>query len=145
MDIKEITELGIEVAIVIGGGNIFRGVAGAMNGMDRVQGDHMGMLATVMNGVALTDYLNRRNIPTELFSAFEISGHVQGYRRDLAMQKMPSKDIETMQQMATTIGDPVRLAELLRSIYWTPPPPSHITLPIEDLPWAKVFKKQSQM
>ena len=52
-DIKEIVEKGIEVAIVIGGGNIFRGVAGASNGMDRVQGDHMGMLATVINGLAL--------------------------------------------------------------------------------------------
>ena len=49
-DIKQITNLGVEVAIVIGGGNIFRGVAGASNGMDRVQADHMGMLATVING-----------------------------------------------------------------------------------------------
>ena len=56
-DIKEITELGVEVAIVIGGGNIFRGVAGAMHGMDRVQGDHMGMLATVINGLALQNEL----------------------------------------------------------------------------------------
>ena len=52
LEIKEITEKGVEVAIVIGGGNIFRGVAGASNGMDRVQGDHMGMLATVINGFA---------------------------------------------------------------------------------------------
>ena len=55
--IKQITEQGIEVAIVIGGGNIFRGVAGASNGMDRVQGDHMGMLATVINGLALQSAL----------------------------------------------------------------------------------------
>ena len=56
-DIKEIVEQGVEVAIVIGGGNIFRGVSGASNGMDRVQGDHMGMLATVINGLALQSAL----------------------------------------------------------------------------------------
>jgi len=58
------------------------------------------------------------------------------------MKKLPPKDVETMQQMALTFGDPVNLAELLRSIYWTPPPPPHIEVPVEDLPWAKVFKKQ---
>ena len=52
-DIKQLTEKGVEIAIVIGGGNIFRGLAGASKGMDRVQGDHMGMLATVINGLAL--------------------------------------------------------------------------------------------
>ena len=52
-DIKQLTEKWLEIAIVIGGGNIFRGLAGASKGMDRVQGDHMGMLATVINGLAL--------------------------------------------------------------------------------------------
>ena len=52
-DIKQLTDKGVEIAIVIGGGNIFRGLAGASKGMDRVQGDHMGMLATVINGLAL--------------------------------------------------------------------------------------------
>ena len=59
-EIKEVVEKGVEVAIVIGGGNIFRGVAGAANGMDRVQGDHMGMLATCINGLALQSALRRR-------------------------------------------------------------------------------------
>ena len=67
-DIKHITNLGTELAIVIGGGNIFRGVAGASNGMDRVQGDHMGMLATVINGLALQSALENENIPTRLQS-----------------------------------------------------------------------------
>ena len=66
--IKQITEQGIEVAIVIGGGNIFRGVAGASNGMDRVQGDHMGMLATVINGLALLSALENAGVPTRLQS-----------------------------------------------------------------------------
>ena len=71
-DIKAITDLGVEVAIVIGGGNIFRGVAGASNGMDRVQGDHMGMLATVINGLALQGALEDASIPTRLQSAIHI-------------------------------------------------------------------------
>ncbi len=71
-DVKAITDLGVEVAIVIGGGNIFRGVAGASNGMDRVQGDHMGMLATVINGLALQGALEDSGIPTRLQSAIHI-------------------------------------------------------------------------
>ena len=71
--IKQITEQGIEVAIVIGGGNIFRGVAGASNGMDRVQGDHMGMLATVINGLALQSALENAGVPTRLQSAVKIN------------------------------------------------------------------------
>lgn len=71
-DIKTLTDKGVEVAIVIGGGNIFRGVAGASNGMDRVQGDHMGMLATVINGLALQGALEDAGIPTRLQSAIHI-------------------------------------------------------------------------
>lgn len=72
-EIKEIVDLGIEIAIVIGGGNIFRGVAGAANGMDRVQGDHMGMLATVINGLALQSALEEQGIKTRLQSAIEMN------------------------------------------------------------------------
>jgi len=72
-DIKAITATGVEVAIVIGGGNIFRGVAGASKGMDRVQGDHMGMLATVINGLALQGALEDQGIPTRLQSAIKIN------------------------------------------------------------------------
>ena len=68
-DIKTITDKGIEVAIVIGGGNIFRGVSGASKGMDRVQGDYMGMLATVINGLALQGALEDADIPTRLQTA----------------------------------------------------------------------------
>ncbi|MFT7082511.1 MAG: uridylate kinase, partial [Nonlabens sp.] len=72
-EIKEVTDLGVEVAVVIGGGNIFRGVAGASNGMDRVQGDHMGMLATVINGLALQSALEDAGVPTRLQSAIKIN------------------------------------------------------------------------
>lgn len=72
-EIKKITTLNVEVAIVIGGGNIFRGVAGASKGMDRVQADHMGMLATVINGLALQSALEDAEIPTRLQSAIKIN------------------------------------------------------------------------
>ena len=72
-EIKKITTMGVEVAIVIGGGNIFRGVAGASKGMDRVQADHMGMLATVINGLALQSALEDADIPTRLQSAIKIN------------------------------------------------------------------------
>ncbi|MGM5631646.1 UMP kinase [Apibacter raozihei] len=64
--IKEISELGVEVAIVIGGGNIFRGMTGAATGIDRVQGDYMGMLATVINGMALQSALESTGVKTRL-------------------------------------------------------------------------------
>lgn len=84
-DIKDITEKGIEVAIVIGGGNIFRGVAGASNGMDRVQGDHMGMLATVINGLALQSALENANIPTRLQTAIKINEVAEPFIRRKAI------------------------------------------------------------
>lgn len=71
-DIKEIVDAGVELGIVIGGGNIFRGVSGASQGMDRVQADHMGMLATVINGLALQGALEEEGVYTRLQSAIEM-------------------------------------------------------------------------
>lgn len=71
-EIKKVVDLGCQVAIVIGGGNIFRGLSGAANGMDRVQGDYMGMLATVINGMALQGALENLGIYTRLQSAIEM-------------------------------------------------------------------------
>jgi uridylate kinase len=71
-EIKKIVEDGIEVAIVIGGGNIFRGVAGASNGIDRVQGDYMGMLATIINGLALQSAIEAIGIKTRLLTAIKM-------------------------------------------------------------------------
>ena len=71
-EIKNIINKGIEVAIVIGGGNIFRGLAGASNGMDRVQGDYMGMLATIINGLALQSALEEADIQTRLLTSNEM-------------------------------------------------------------------------
>ncbi|WP_339894557.1 UMP kinase [uncultured Algibacter sp.] len=87
-DIKTITDLGIEVAVVIGGGNIFRGVAGASKGMDRVQGDYMGMLATVINGLALQGALEDANIPTRLQTAIKINEVAEPFIRRKAMRHL---------------------------------------------------------
>ena len=87
-DIKTITDKGIEVAIVIGGGNIFRGVAGASKGMDRVQGDYMGMLATVINGLALQGALEDADIPTRLQTAIKINEVAEPFIRRKAMRHL---------------------------------------------------------
>ncbi|MBU3820882.1 UMP kinase [Flavobacteriaceae bacterium XHP0103] len=87
-DIKTITDKGVEVAIVIGGGNIFRGVAGASKGMDRVQGDHMGMLATVINGLALQSALENAGIQTRLQSAIKINEVAEPFIRRRAIRHL---------------------------------------------------------
>jgi uridylate kinase len=87
-EIKEITNLGVEVAIVIGGGNIFRGLSGASRGMDRVQGDHMGMLATVINGLALQSALEDEEIPTRLQSAIKINEVAEPFIRRKAIRHL---------------------------------------------------------
>ena len=87
-EIKEITGMGVEVAIVIGGGNIFRGVAGASSGMDRVQGDHMGMLATVINGLALQSALENQDVPTRLQTAIKINEVAEPFIRRKAMRHL---------------------------------------------------------
>lgn len=87
-EIKSVTEKGIEVAIVIGGGNIFRGVAGASKGMDRVQADHMGMLATVINGLALQSACEDEGIETRLQSAIKINEVAEPFIRRKAMRHL---------------------------------------------------------
>jgi len=87
-EIKEIVEMGIEVAIVIGGGNIFRGVAGAAGGMDRVQADHMGMLATVINGLALQSALEQAGLATRLQSAIEMNKIAEPFIKRRALRHL---------------------------------------------------------
>ncbi len=87
-EIKEVSDLGIEVAIVIGGGNIFRGVSGASSGMDRVQGDHMGMLATIINGLALQSALEHKGVDTRLQSAIKINEVAEPFIRRRAMRHL---------------------------------------------------------
>lgn len=87
-EIKSVSELGVEIAIVIGGGNIFRGVAGASKGMDRVQADHMGMLATVINALALQSALEEENIPTRVQTAIHMDEVAEPFIRRKAMRHL---------------------------------------------------------
>ncbi|MCO5725625.1 UMP kinase [Robiginitalea marina] len=87
-EIKAVVNQGTEVAIVIGGGNIFRGVAGASRGMDRVQGDHMGMLATIINGLALQSALEDKGVDTRLQSAIKINEVAEPFIRRRAMRHL---------------------------------------------------------
>ena len=87
-EIKAVVDQGVEVAIVIGGGNIFRGLAGASQGMDRVQGDHMGMLATVINGLALQSALELKGVQTRLQSAIKINEVAEPFIRRRAIRHL---------------------------------------------------------
>lgn len=87
-EIKAIQAQGIEVSIVIGGGNIFRGVKGATAGMDRVQGDYMGMLATMINSMALQDALERKDVHTRLMSAIRMEEIAEPYIRRRAIRHL---------------------------------------------------------
>lgn len=87
-EIKQIHEKGVQIAIVIGGGNIFRGVAGAANGMDRVQGDYMGMLATIINGMALQGALEDKGMLTRLQTALKIEAIAEPYIKRRAVRHL---------------------------------------------------------
>lgn len=87
-EIKDVYALGVETAVVIGGGNIFRGVAGASTGMDRSTADSMGMLATVINALALQDFLERRGIMTRVQTALEIKQVAEPYIRRRAIRHL---------------------------------------------------------
>lgn len=87
-EVKEIKDLGVEVAIVIGGGNIYRGVAASAQGMDRATADYMGMLATVINGLALQDALEKIGVFTRVMSAIEMPQVAEPYIRRRAVRHM---------------------------------------------------------
>jgi uridylate kinase len=87
-EIASVRELGIQVGLVIGGGNIFRGLAGAAHGMDRVSGDHMGMLATVINSLALQSVLEKRGLFTRVMSAINMEEVAEPYIRRRAVRHL---------------------------------------------------------
>src|SRR5687767_5940059 len=90
-EIKSITDLGVEVAIVIGGGNIFRGLQAEATGIEKVQGDYMGMLATVINGMALQSAMEHIGLYTRLISAIEMKSIAEPYiRRDRKSTRLNS-------------------------------------------------------
>jgi uridylate kinase len=93
LEIGQLVGIGIQVGLVIGGGNLFRGAELSAAGLDRVTGDHMGMLATVMNALAMRDALERANIQTVVMSAIPMSGVVEHYDRRLAIRHLEEGDV----------------------------------------------------
>jgi uridylate kinase len=93
LEIGQLVGIGVQVGLVIGGGNLFRGAALHAAGMDRVTGDHMGMLATVMNGLAMRDSLERSNISSSIMSAIPMSGVVEHYDRRKAIRLLGQGDV----------------------------------------------------
>lgn len=87
-EIESVVELGVQVSIVIGGGNIFRGIAGAAKGMDRAGADGMGMLATLINGIALQDALERHGLHTRVMSALQVNQVAEPYIRRRAIRHL---------------------------------------------------------
>ena len=87
-EIKSVKQLGVDIAIVVGGGNIFRGVAGAVKGIDRATGDYMGMLATVINSLALQDALERVGVPSRVQTAIEMSSVAEPFIRRRAIRHL---------------------------------------------------------
>lgn len=92
-EVKEVHSLGVQVALVIGGGNIFRGLKGSSHGMDRATADYMGMLATVMNAIALQDALEKLGTPTRVQTALEIRQVAEPYIRRRAMRHLEKNRI----------------------------------------------------
>jgi uridylate kinase len=93
VEVGQLVGFGIEVGMVIGGGNLFRGASLHKAGMERVTGDHMGMLATVMNALAMRDAMEQAGIPTRVMSAIQMSGVVEHYDRRTAMRHLRSGDV----------------------------------------------------
>ena len=93
LEIKELIGMGVEVGVVIGGGNLFRGAKLAKAGMNRVVGDHMGMLATVMNGLAMRDALHRADVNAKLMSAFQLNGICDTYNWSEAIRMLREKRV----------------------------------------------------
>jgi len=87
-ELKEVRELGVEIAIVIGGGNIFRGLSASARGMDRVSADYMGMLATVINAMALQDFLERNGVVTRALTAIRMEQLAEPYIRRRALHHL---------------------------------------------------------
>ena len=90
-EIAEVCRLGVEMAIVVGGGNIIRGVSAATQGIDRVTGDNMGMLATVINALALQDAMEKRQVHTRVMTAFEVRAVAEPFIRRRAIRHLEKK------------------------------------------------------
>jgi uridylate kinase len=157
-EIKEVVNLGVEIAIVIGGGNIFRGMAASSKGMDRATADYMGMLATVLNGLALQDALEKIDVHTRVQTAIEMREIAEPYIRRRAMRHLEKGRVvifaagtgnpffttdTTASLRATEIGAEVILkATKVDGIYDVDPLLHEGARKYEELTYLDVLKKQ---
>lgn len=93
LQIKQLIDLKVKLGIVIGGGNIFRGLRAEEFGLARANADYMGMLATIMNGIALKDFLNAHNIRSKIYSAFPVGNIVTGYNRNDMLEELEDGNV----------------------------------------------------
>jgi len=156
-EIKVIRDKGVEVAIVIGGGNIFRGVAGASNGMDRVQGDNMGMLATIINGLALQSALENIDVPTRLQTAIHIEEVAEPFIRRRAIRHLEkgrvvifgggtgnpyfTTDSAAVLRAIEIGADVILKGTRVDGIYNTDPEKDHKAVKFDDISFDDVLRK----
>ena len=156
-EIKVIRDKGVEVAIVIGGGNIFRGVAGASNGMDRVQGDNMGMLATIINGLALQSALENIDVPTRLQTAIHIEEVAEPFIRRRAIRHLEkgrvvifgggtgnpyfTTDSAAVLRAIEIGADVILKGTRVDGIYNTDPEKDHKAIKFDDISFEDVLRK----
>jgi uridylate kinase len=156
-EIKVIRDKGVEVAIVIGGGNIFRGVAGASNGMDRVQGDNMGMLATIINGLALQSALENIDVPTRLQTAIHIEEVAEPFIRRRAIRHLEkgrvvifgggtgnpyfTTDSAAVLRAIEIGADVILKGTRVDGIYNTDPEKDHKAIKFDDISFDDVLRK----
>ena len=120
LEVKEVVDLGVQVGMVIGGGNLFRGASLHEAGMERVTGDHMGMLATVMNALAMRDALERANIATRAMSAIQMTGIVEQYDRRSALRYLNAGDVVIF---SAGTGNPFFTTDSAACLLYTSPSP----------------------
>ena len=157
-EIKEVKALGIEMAIVIGGGNIFRGIAASAKGMDRVSADHMGMLATILNGIALQDALEKMGVQTRLQTAIEMRELAEPFIRRRAIRHLEKGRVvifaggtgnpyfttdTTASLRAMEIGaEAILKATNVDGVYDSDPMVNRLARKYDELTYLDVLKKQ---
>jgi uridylate kinase len=157
MQIKAVMEEGVQLAIVIGGGNIFRGVQGASSGMDRVQADHMGMLATMINGLALQSTLEEVGVRTRLQSAIEMNKIAEPFIRRRAVRHLEkgrvvifgsgtgnpyfTTDTAATLRAIETNADVILKGTRVDGIYTSDPEKNHDAVKYDTITFDEVYSK----
>jgi uridylate kinase len=129
-EVKEVAQLGVEVALVVGGGNIFRGLKASASGMDRASGDYMGMLATVMNAIALQDGLEKQGCFTRVMSAIEMREVAEPFIRRRAVRALEIK------------ADVIMKATSVSGIYTADPRTDATATKIEELTYMRLLRDE---